>query len=106
MGQKCSCRKGQKNVNHLDLSKRGARVENKVYAIVRGQALIRGFLARRRVKKVYGFEMTRGLLHGYDSEIDAEKLEEQRQRVRAIREQLLDFVYELYGNEGGFEPSI
>jgi|TARA_B110000305_G_C19259614_1_gene548865 hypothetical protein len=47
-----------------------------LYAIVRAQALIRGFIARRRVKKVYGFEMTRGLLYRHDSEIDAEKLEE------------------------------
>jgi len=33
-----------------------------IYTIIKAQALIRGFLTRRMIKKIYGFEMTHGLL--------------------------------------------
>ena len=42
------------------------------------QSLIRGFLTRRMVKKIYGFEMSHGLLMRgtVHIEMDPEKLEE------------------------------
>ena len=41
---------------------------------------MRGFLARRKIKHVYGFEMTPGLMNRgtVHIEMDPEKLEEQR----------------------------
>ena len=47
------------------------------------------------VKKIYGFEMSHGLLMRgtVHIEMDPDKLEEQRARVQAIREQLPEFEY-------------
>lgn len=49
-----------------------------LHVIVRMQSLIRGFLTRRMVKKIYGFEMSHGLLMRgtVHIEMDPEKLEE------------------------------
>ena len=51
-----------------------------IFTVVREQALIRGYLSRKRIKRVYGFEMTPGLLNRgtVHIEMDPEKLEEQR----------------------------
>jgi len=43
--------------------------------LIRIQALVRGFLSRRRVQRVYGFKMSEGLLFR-GIEVDPEKLEE------------------------------
>ena len=49
-----------------------------IYTIIKAQALIRGFLTRKMVKKIYGFEMTHGLLMRgtVHIEMDPEKLDE------------------------------
>ena len=59
------------------------------------QSLIRGFVTRRMMKKIYGFEMSQGLLMRgtVHIEMEPEKLEEQRARVQAIREELPEFKY-------------
>jgi len=46
--------------------------------VIKAQALMRGFLTRRMVKKIYGFEMSQGLLMRgtVHIEMDPEKLEE------------------------------
>jgi len=46
--------------------------------IVKIQAMFRGFLTRKKVKKIYGYEMTPGLLNRTTIlvEMDPEKLEE------------------------------
>lgn len=51
------------------------------WAVIKMQAVIRGFLTRRRVKNVYGFAMTPGLLRRAVLEMDPAKLEEQRLKV-------------------------
>ena len=55
--------------------------------------MVRGFLTRRAVRKVFGFEMNPGLLrrHTVHIEMDPEKLEEQRARVMDIRDRLPPF---------------
>jgi hypothetical protein len=69
--------------------------------------MIRGFLTRRMVKKIYGFEMSHGLLMRgtVHIEMDPEKLEEQRARVQAIRENLPEFEYGRDDDED-YEPGI
>lgn len=54
-----------------------------VFTVIKAQAIIRGFLARRKVKRIYGFQMSQGLMNRgtVHIEMDPEKLEEQRQRV-------------------------
>ena len=72
-----------------------------IFTVIKFQAIIRGFLARRRVKKIYGYEMTHGLMNRGNNqvEMDPEKLEEQRARVQAIREQLPEFEYGTFAKE-------
>lgn len=69
--------------------------------------MIRGFLTRRMIKKIYGFEMSHGLLMRgtVHIEMDPEKLEEQRARVQAIRENLPEFEYGRDDDED-YEPGI
>ena len=59
------------------------------------------------VKKIYGFEMSHGLLMRgtVHIEMDPEKLEEQRARVQAIRENLPEFEYGRDDDED-YEPGI
>ena len=78
-----------------------------IFTVIKAQALMRGFLARRWVKKVYGYEMSRGLMMrgSVHIEMDPQKLEAQRARVQAIREQLPEFEYGLYQDED-FEPTV
>jgi hypothetical protein len=75
--------------------------------VIHVQAMIRGFLTRRMVKKIYGFEMSHGLLMRgtVHIEMDPEKLEEQRARVQAIREELPEFEYGRDDDED-YEPGI
>lgn len=75
--------------------------------IIRVQSLIRGYLTRKMVKKIYGFEMSQGLLMRgtVHIEMDPEKLEEQRARVQAIRENLPEFEYGRDADED-YEPGI
>ena len=46
--------------------------------VVKMQAIMRGYLDRKRVKRVHGYEMTPGLLNRgtINIEMDPEKLEE------------------------------
>ena len=57
------------------------------------QAVIRGYLTRKMVQKIFGFKMSSGLLMRgtMHIEMDPEKLEEQRARVMAIRDALPPF---------------
>lgn len=72
-----------------------------IKTVVKIQALFRGFLTRKKIKKIYGFEVTPGLLNRTTIlvEMDPEKLDEQRRRVQQIREHLPEFVYGLYPDE-------
>ena len=58
-----------------------------IHSVIRMQSLVKGFLTRRMIKKIYGFEMTQGLLMRgtVHIEMEPEKLEEQKARVQAIR---------------------
>ena len=84
--------KADKSVNLM--SKKTGDMDLKgipILTVIKAQALMRGFLARRRVKKVYGYEMSRGLMMRgtIHIEMDPQKLEAQRARVQRIREQLV-----------------
>jgi hypothetical protein len=64
--------------------------------VIKAQALIRGMLARKRVKAIYGFQVSPGIIRKPGSgllEMDPVKLEEQRQRVQEIRKLLSPFEY-------------
>lgn len=97
----------------MRLKDKNFKMDDKVMAglpipiIVKMQAIMRGYLARKRIKKVYGYEMTPGLLNRgtVHIEMDPEKLEEQRQRVQGIRERLPEFIYGLYPNED-YDPGV
>ena len=51
-----------------------------IHAVIKMQAIIRGYLERKKIKQMYGYEMTPGLLNRgtVHIEMDPEKLEEQR----------------------------
>lgn len=67
---------------------------------------MRGFLARRRVKKAYGFETKTGFMgRRANTNIDPNELEKQRKRVHTIRETLPAFEYSLYTDED-YEPDV
>ena len=96
--------------NHLKTKQRNKKMGNnqyQVYTIIKAQALIRGFLTRRMVKKIYGFESTPGLLQRgtVHIEMDPDKLEEQRARVLQIREGLPEFQYGRDDDED-YEPGV
>jgi len=87
MGNCCSNDAQEEGTQETNMSKnamtsktRKQSLNNKypIYTIIKAQALIRGFLTRKMVKKIYGFEMSHGLLlrGTVHIEMDPEKLEE------------------------------
>ena len=70
--------------------------------------MVRGFLTRRAVKKVFGFEANPSVLrrHTVHIEMDPEKLEEQRARVMEIRDRLPPFQYGINPGDEEYEPGI
>ena len=70
--------------------------------------MVRGFLTRRAVKKVFGFEANPSVLrrHTVHIEMDPEKLEEQRARVMEIRDRLPPFQYGTSPGDEEYEPGI
>ena len=73
-----------KNAMKTKARKKQPNNQYPIYTIIKAQALIRGFLTRKMVKKIYGFELSHGLLMRgtVHIEMDPEKLEEQRARVQ------------------------
>ena len=77
MGGAC-CGNKEKNMNEKDAdlsrsSKKGRKTKKEtlngdfgkdlpLFTVIKFQAIIRGYLARKRVKKVYGFVRTPGML--------------------------------------------
>ena len=95
MGASC-CGGEEKRDKDTNLSRKGGRIPSKgmklddrimsqipLHMVVKMQSMMRGYMARKKVKRVYGFEMTPGLLNRgtIHIEMDPVKLEEQRQRV-------------------------
>jgi hypothetical protein len=68
---------------------------------------MRGFLARRRVKRKYGFEASPGILNrrnfNTNIQLDPIRLEQQRSRVRELKSRLPAFEYGLVQNEDNDE---
>ena len=46
-----------------------------IFTIIKFQAIARGFIARNRVKKTYGFSRSPGVLMKTDGKLSAEELE-------------------------------
>jgi hypothetical protein len=71
--------------------------------VIKAQALIRGMLARKRVRTTYGYNLSPGLFNRRGAtnlvEMDPAKLEEQRQKVQEIRKVLPAFEYGLKEDE-------
>ena len=80
MGNCCAAEHNTQETNLRDRGSSGSkdRFEHiPIGTILKFQSIIIGFLARRRVKKLYGFEMTHGLMNrAVHVEMDPEKLEE------------------------------
>jgi hypothetical protein len=57
MGSCCNTENGtNQNKNTLDMSGKSFKVDvNHMASIIKAQALFRGLLARKKVKKIYGF---------------------------------------------------
>ena len=50
-----------------------------ILTVIKAQSLMRGFLARRRVKRLYGFEMRTGLMGNRgNTNLDPDQLDKQR----------------------------
>ena len=68
--------------------------------ITKMQAVMRGFLARRKVKAVYGYTMKKGILGRSASiKISPEQLAIQRERVQEVRDSLPEFKYDQPGDD-------
>ena len=81
------CHKDKKDAKDVNLTTRGGgRLSFKgddMFLLVKCQSMIRGYLARKKVKKIYGFSASPGLINRttLHIEMDPAKLEEQRMRV-------------------------
>ena len=79
MGGVC-CSGDEKKNQDMNLSVKGQGYLKNIplFTVIKAQAIIRGFLARRRVRRVYGYQMSPGLLNRgtVHIEMDPEKLEE------------------------------
>ena len=90
MGASC-CGGEEKRDKDANLSRKGGRIPSKgmkiddrvmgqipLHMVVKMQSMMRGYMARKKVKRVYGFEMTPGLLNRgtIHIEMDPVKLEE------------------------------
>ena len=84
MGNCCAAEHNTQETNLKEKGQKDKYDHVPIATVLKFQAIIRGFLARRRVKKLYGFEMTHGLMNRgtVHVEMDPEKLEEQRVRVQ------------------------
>lgn len=84
MGGVC-CSGEEKKNKDMNLSIKGQDYLKQLplFAVIKTQAAIRGFIARRRVKRIYGYQMSPGLLNRgtVHVEMDPDKLDEQRYRV-------------------------
>ena len=79
MGNCCAAEHNTQETNLKDRGQTDDRFKHiPIATVLKFQSIIRGFLARRRVKKAYGFEMTHGLMNRgtVHVEMDPEKLEE------------------------------
>jgi len=67
----------EKNMNKKTESRRDIK-KVPVHLVIKMQSLIRGFLIRRIIKRIYGFEMSKGLLlrGTVHIEMEPKKLEE------------------------------
>jgi hypothetical protein len=105
----CGGKSNTKGETNLQTRGKGGVTDLKdipIATVIKAQSLMRGFIARRRVKKTYGFEMRTGLMGNRNNpNLDPDELEKQRQRVHAIRERLPAFEYGLYQDED-FEPNV
>lgn len=105
-----SSKKGSKNSNHKNGSAqfdKNLEENYPVWSVIKFQAIVRGYLTRQQIKKVYGFQRTPGMLNKGKIRIDMdpEQLEQQKQKVRDIKEKLPPFEYGKYQDED-VEPGI
>ena len=120
MGTTC-CGNKTNNVDK-DLSRKASGKKNKgkngkldgdfngdlpIWTVIKFQAIVRGYLTRKSIKTVYGFQRTPGMLNRgkIRIEMNPEQLEAQKKRVRDIRENLPEFQYGKYQDED-HEPGI
>ena len=72
--------------------------------------MMRGFLARRKVKSLYGYEMTHTLFSKRPGtvpvQMDPAVLEEQRQQVQRLRSSLKPFEYGTFPEEDQHDPAV
>ena len=79
MGGCCAAEKNTQETNLMANKAEDHQFGNiPIYTVIKFQAITRGYLARRKVKSTYGFEMTHGLMNRGTThiEMDPEKLEE------------------------------
>ena len=101
MGNCCSNETQNDLDQNMNLKAKKRELKNiPIHMVIKIQALVKGFLTRRMIKQIYGFEMSQGLLMRgtVHIEMEPEKLEEQRARVQAIRESLPEFEYGRQGD--------
>ena len=88
MGKACCSYKNDTDNRDVNFSRKGRKngapkVDSEwtkdipLFTVIKFQAIIRGYLARRRVKKIYGFERTPGMLNRgrIHIEMDPEQLQ-------------------------------
>ena len=96
-------------MGRTDLSYAEKRALNKLplHLVVKMQAMVRGFRARKAVKRIYGFQASPGLMNRgmVQIEMDPQKLEQQRQNVQMIRQQLPQFEYGMEQGEDADDGS-
>lgn len=99
MGNCCSNQNKQNN--DINLKDKGKTIP--LATVIKAQSLMRGFLARRRVKRTFGFEASPGIMHrrkyNPNIQLDPVRLEQQRARVKDLKNSLPPFEFGLVPNE-------
>lgn len=75
--------------------------------IIKSQSLIRGWLARRKVMKKYGYKLNKPMMNrpvGYVK--DPAVLEKMKTKLQLKRDQMDDFAYGLYDDEDQPEHGV
>ena len=99
----CNCTRDS-STNENELYRSSDDVKYPKTMVVKVQAMVRGFLARRRVMRDQSFTMTSGLSSFTQSiQMDTEQLEESRANVIRIHNNLREFEWGLYQDEDNYQ---
>ena len=104
MGQSCGackCTRSKHSIkDDVDLKEKQNDVFKEKMLVIKSQAMIRGWLARRKIQKKFGFKLTKPMMNRPISMIKDPAIRERlKTKMQHKRDQLDDFHYGLYDDE-------